>query len=566
MSTITILGLGPGDAALLTRQAWELLQSARVLYLRTAIHPTVAELPAHLELRPFDALYESAGAFGEVYEQIAADLVARAAAGEDVLYAVPGHPLVAEATTRRLLALAGQRAIDVRVVAGLSFVEPVCAALALDPLEQGLQLLDALDLTIDEGRWTKDNRQPTFDAAIPNPQSPIPNPNAAWSEIQGIGPYTPPLLPYPLTATRPALICQVYNRRVASNVKLSLMERYPVEHPVVLVRAAGVVGAQQVWTVPLHLLDHQDGLDHLTCAYLPPLSPLSDPRGPEGVSYIVARLLGPGGCPWDREQTHLSLRKDLLEETYEALEALDASDMDALAEELGDVLLHVLMHSEMARQAGEFDLGDVYEHIATKLIRRHPHVFGEAGGLGLEASSAAQAPSLQPPASSPSVDQVLKNWDAIKREERAANGQAPRDLLDGIPTGLPALMAAQATIRKASKAGFESADQDWPWNKLHEEIAELHRAAHAEQHADDAARATRIEEEFGDLLLAASKLGYRLKLDAESALRVATAKFRHRFAAVERRLREQGRDLLTTSVEEKAALWQQAKDDDGVTG
>jgi tetrapyrrole methylase family protein / MazG family protein len=280
----------------------------------------------------------------------------------------------------------------------------------------------------------------------------------------------------------------------------------------------------------------------------------------------VARLLGPGGCPWDREQTHLSIRQDLLEETYEALEALDAADMDALAEELGDVLLHVLMHSEMARQAGEFDLGDVYEHIATKLIRRHPHVFGEARDLGLEASSEAQAPSLQSPVPSPSVDDVLKNWDAIKRKERATNGQAPRDLLDGIPAGLPALMAAQATIRKVSKAGFDSADPDWPWNKLREEIDELHRAAHAEQHADNATRTQRIEEEFGDMLLAASKLGYRLKLDAESALRVATAKFRRRFAAVEYQLREQGRDLLTISLEEKQALWQQAKDDDGVSG
>ena len=198
MATITILGLGPGDAALLTRQAWDLLLSARVLYLRTAIHPTVAELPEHLELRSFDALYESAGAFGEVYEQIAADLVARAGAGADVLYAVPGHPLVAEATTRRLLTLAAEHAIDVSVVAGLSFVEPVCAALALDPLEHGLQLLDALDLTIDEGRRAKDEGQPISDAAIPNPQLPSPNPDAAWSEIQGIGPYTPALLPFPL--------------------------------------------------------------------------------------------------------------------------------------------------------------------------------------------------------------------------------------------------------------------------------------------------------------------------------------------------------------------------------
>ena len=311
-------------------------------------------------------------------------------------------------------------------------------------------------------------------------------------------------------------------------------------------RAAGVEDQQRVWTVPLHELDHQDGLDHLTCAYLPPLAALDDLRGPEGITTIVARLLGPGGCPWDREQTHQSLRKELLEETYEVLEALDAGDMDALSEELGDVLLSVLMHSEMARQAGEFDLGDVYEHIAAKLVRRHPHVFGEVHVTG--------------------SDDVLKNWDAIKREERASNGQAPRGIFDGIPPGLPALMAAQETIRKASKAGFDSADQAWPWNKLHEEIDELHRAAHAEQHADDAARATRIEEEFGDLLLAASKLGYRLKLDTESALRVAIAKFRRRFAAVERILGEQGGDLLSISLEEKQALWQQAKDDDGVIG
>jgi tetrapyrrole methylase family protein/MazG family protein len=556
LATITILGLGPGDAALLTRQAWDLLHSARVLYLRTAIHPTVAELPGHLELRPFDALYESAGEFGEVYDQIVADLVARAEAGEDVVYAVPGHPLVAEATTRRLLALARERGIAARVVAGLSFVEPVCAALALDPLDQGLQLLDALDLAVDQGRWTNDEGRSAFDTASPDPQPPTPNPNAAWSELQGIGPYAPPLLPFPLAATRPALICQVYNRRVASNVKLSLMERYPAEHPVALVRAAGVAGAERVWTVPLHLLDHQDGLDHLTCAYLPPLAPLADVRGPEGVSYIVARLLGPGGCPWDREQTHQSIRKDLLEETYEALEALDAGDMHALAEELGDVLLHVLMHSEMARQAGEFDIGDVYEHIAAKLIRRHPHVFGEAGG---EVHAASRKPQISSAA-------VLTNWDAIKREERAAGGHAPRGVFDGIPPGLPALMAAQETIRKASKAGFDSTDQAWPWNKLHEELDELHRAAHDEEHAGAAERAARLEEEFGDLVLAAAKLGYRLKIDAESALRTATAKFRRRFAAVERLLAQQGRDLMAIGVEEKQALWQQAKSDDQMTG
>jgi len=544
MPTITILGLGPGNAGLLTRQAWELLQATRVLYLRTAIHPTVAALPQHLELRAFDALYESAGAFGEIYDRIAAELVEQASVGEDLVYAVPGHPLVAEATTRRLLALARERGVATQIVAGLSFVEPVCAALALDPLEHGLQLLDALDLNpsfefkvlsseLPESTTTQNSKLKTH------------NSNGAWSEIQGVGPYTPPLLPFPLVATRPALICQIYNRRVASDVKLSLMERYPGEHPVSLVRAAGVAGVERVWTAPLRELDHQEGLDHLTCAYLPPLGPLADLRGPDGIAYIVARLLGPGGCPWDREQTHQSLRPELLEETHEVLEALDADDMSGLAEELGDVLLSVLMHSEMARQAGDFDQGDVYEHIAAKLIRRHPHVFGDINVSG--------------------SDEVLTNWDAIKQAERAADGKAPRGLFDGIPISLPALMAAQETVRKAVKAGFDSSDQQWPWDKLHEELDEVRAAASTEAHADDRARIRRVEEEFGDLLLATAKLGYRLKVDAESALRGATAKFRRRFVHVERQLHEQGRDLKSLDTAEKEALWAQAKDDDKMT-
>ena len=160
MPTITILGLGPGDAALLTRAAWDLLQATDVLYLRTAIHPTVAALPARIELRPFDALYEAADDFGAIYDRIAAALIERASGGEQVVYAVPGHPLVAEATTRRLLVLARERGVATRVVPGLSFIEPVCAALELDPLEHGLQLLDALDLVLDdEGRRTKDEGQ-----------------------------------------------------------------------------------------------------------------------------------------------------------------------------------------------------------------------------------------------------------------------------------------------------------------------------------------------------------------------------------------------------------------------
>jgi tetrapyrrole methylase family protein / MazG family protein len=536
LAAITIIGLGPGDAALLTRAAWERLQATRVLYLRTAIHPTVAELPQSIELRSFDALYEAADDFDAVYERIAAELVDRAQQGEELVYAVPGHPLVAEATTRRLLPLARERGVSVRIIAGLSFVEPVCTALELDPLEHGLQLIDALDLV------------PSFEFKVLSSELPEPTPtqnsklktqnsNGAWSEIQGIGPYTPALLPFPLTPTRPALICQLYNQQVASHAKLSLMERYPAEHPVTLVRAAGVAGEEHMREVALHELDHQRDLDHLTCAYLAPLAPLADLRGPEGIAYIVARLLGPGGCPWDREQTHQSLRPELLEEAHEVLEALDGDDMPALAEELGDLLLSVLMHSEMARQAGDFDIGAVYEQIAAKLIRRHPHVFGTASVDG-------------------SAD-VLRNWDTIKQAERAAKGQAQRGSLDGIPAGLPALAAAQELIHKAAKHTF-----DWPhledvWSKLDEELAELREAAALESDAPD--RERRIADELGDMLFAASNLARRLHIDAESALRSAGAKFRRRFLDMERRAQEQQRSLPDLSVDELLALWEQAK-------
>jgi tetrapyrrole methylase family protein / MazG family protein len=518
--SITVVGLGPGDASLITRGAWQAIERAEVLYLRTAVHPTVAALPPHLELRPFDALYETAAGFAQVYAQIAAELVARAEAGEPVVYAVPGHPLVAEATTRHLLALARERGVPARIVAGLSFVEPACELLGLDPLAHGLQLLDALDLVPAEG-----HPPPDEGASVADPSA------ASWASLHGHQ-YEPPLLPFPLAATRPALICQVYSRAVASHVKLSLMERYPPDHPVTVVRAAGVAGEERAWTVPLHELDRQEGIDHLTSLFVPALEPLADLRGAEGAGYVVARLLGPGGCPWDREQDHRSLRGALLEEVHEVLEAIDAGDEAALAEELGDLLLSVLMHAEMARQAGGFSIADVYEQVSSKLIRRHPHVFGdtEVAGSG----------------------QVLQNWEQIKRGEREAKGQAARGTLDGIPPGLPALAASQKLTSKAAKAGFDSPALADAWALLDEELAELRDAAASGEQE-------RVEAELGDLLLAAAKLGWKLQVDAESALREAGARFRTRFELLEQRLAAEGRQLRDMTVAEKLAAWDATK-------
>lgn len=499
---ITLVGLGPGDPGMITRAAWEVISTTRVLYLRTAMHPTVAALPSAVVIRAFDDLYERAERFDEVYERIAGDLIARARGGEPVVYATPGDPLTAEASSRHLLRRARAQGVPVRIIPGVSFVEPVCALLGVDPLEHGLQLLDALDLAVGD----------TTDDA------------PSWASLHGFT-YTPPLLPFPLAPARPALICQVYSRSIASHVKLSLMERYPADHPVTLVRAAGVAGAEFVVELPLHTLDHRSDFDHLTSLFVPPLTPLADLRSLEGVAYVVARLLGPGGCPWDREQTPQSLRAALLEEAHEALEALDAGDDEALVEELGDLTLNVLMQSEMARQAERFDAGDMFRAIASKLIRRHPHVFGD---VHVGAS-----------------DEVLRNWEAIKRTEHAAKGVVRRSTLDGIPPSLPALAAAQKVTSKAARAGFDAPEIDHAWDALAEELAELRAGA------TDPAQA---EAELGDVLLAVARLGWRLGVDAESALRAAIARFRRRFARLETLL--DGRDLRTLSVDEKLALWE----------
>src|SRR5712692_5602642 len=278
---ITIVGLGPGAAGDLTVAARDALTQAKTIWLRTRIHPVVSELPQGLDLRDFDGYYERLGDFGEVYEQICGDLE-RLAGQADVVYAVPGHPLIGEATVRRLLARSRDGGPSVEIVAGLSFIEPVCAALGIDPLEAGLQIVDALE------------------------------------------PFVEP--------SRPALCAQVYSRRIASGLKLSLLELYPAEHEVALAGAAGFAGGR-VWRGPLSDLDHADRFDHLTSLYLPPLPIELDRRTFAGFRGIVHRLYAPGGCPWDREQTHTSLKPYLLEETYEALEALDAHDPHALCEE-----------------------------------------------------------------------------------------------------------------------------------------------------------------------------------------------------------------------------------------
>ncbi len=507
MHSITIVGLGPGAAQQLTLEAHQLLSTTSTLYVRTRIHPTISALPKALSIQAFDHLYEQAADFQSIYTTIAATLIEQAQS-QPVVYAVPGHPLVAEATTRHILQQAKAAAVPVQIIAGLSFIEPVCTSLNLDPLAEGMQLLDALDL-------------------IPPPVPAASGSDRAWSELHAVGPYPPPT-PLPLVPIKPVLLCQVYSRQIAAEVKLSLMERYPASHPVTVVRHAGLPD-QVTRTAPLHELDHADDFDHLTCVYLPALSIEQDVRSVDTLQWVMQRLAGPFGCPWDREQTHASLRPFLLEETHEVLEALDAEDWDGVSEELGDLLLQVIFHAELGRQSGTFDLADIATAINTKLIRRHPHIFGDVAVSG--------------------AAEVLQNWEAIKATERAEKGKTDRQsLLDGVPASLPALAYAQTIGRKAAKVGF-----DWPeiagvWEKINEELHELR-----------AAPATDYAAELGDVLFAVTNLARWLDVDAESALRTTISKFQRRFRSIEAAAAAQGRTVDSLSLEEADALWEAAK-------
>jgi tetrapyrrole methylase family protein / MazG family protein len=333
--------------------------------------------------------------------------------------------------------------------------------------------------------------------------------------------------------TVPLLVVQLCDRDVASQVKLTLGVCYPAEWPVKLVCASGTNRDQQVVEIPLSQIDHNTTIaDHFSTLYVPPVDELSAHRLPETLRYIITRLRrDPDGCPWDRQQTHESLTRYLLEETYEVVGALEEHAMDKLPEELGDLLLQIYLHAEIARQEGHFCISDVLEQINTKLIRRHPHVFGDTKVSG--------------------TGQVVQNWDAIKKQERAAAGQAveQESVLDRVPLASPALIVSQEYQKRVSKLGFEFADVQGVHAKVAEELQELHQATTLEEQ----------REELGDLLFVISHLATWLALDAEEALRRANRKFRHRFQMMEEFACQQGRALSTCSPQEWDDLWQRAK-------
>jgi tetrapyrrole methylase family protein / MazG family protein len=477
MPRVVVVGLGPAGPALVTAAALDALDRPVRRFLRTSRHPSAVVVE---NATTFDHLYEDADTFAEVYSAITEELVAAAAEDGEVVYALPGSPFVLERSVRHLLT---DPRVEVEVVPGLSFLDLAYGRLGIDPVEAGVRLIDGHE----------------FAAAAAGERGPL-------------------------------LVAHAHALWVLSDIKLAV-DGEGHEEVVVLQRLG--LPDEEVTSVPWADLDRSIEPDHLTCLYIPHLG---EPVGHELVRFhgIVRRLREE--CPWDRQQTHASLTRYAIEEVYELVEAIGALGADAaggeadatLEEELGDVLLQVFLHAAIAEQDGRFSVADVATTISEKMVRRHPHVFGDVAVS--------------------SAEHVARNWDAIKEAEKGGAARGPT--FDGVPGALPALAYARELTAKAAKTGFDWDDADSTLDKVAEELDEV-RAAWSNDEA--------LRGEVGDLLLAIVNLARHRGIDPESALRTATAKFRARVQACEVLAAERGIDTRTAGLAVLDALWEEVK-------
>ena len=500
-SRVVVVGLGPGPREQLTVAALDALRSAERLYVPASVRATIAALRGDLHpgarIQVVDDLIDRNLPPEQTWAHIA-DVLLAAAGTHPITYAVPGHPSIDDRSVPLLLAGATARGFEVSVVAGLSLADAAMGSLRIDMRSANVQVVDADDLA-----------------------------SVAGDEAAGLAPLWTGPSSRLLNAQLPVLIVRLVGEEALRAVASRFLERYPAEHEVKLVSWIGTP-KRAVLTLRLARLGSAGGIKpaYPAALYVPALDPIDDTRALTTLGYITARLRGPGGCQWDREQKHSSLTSYMIEEAYEVVDAIESGDTPDLVEELGDVLLQVVLHSQLAEEEGTFSLADVTETVSRKLVRRHPHVFGDVSVSG-------------------SAD-VLRNWEKIKRAEKGARRASA---LDGIPPALPALAQAQIMGRKAAKMGFDWPDAGAVLDKIGEEFAELRNATTAESRRD----------EMGDLLFALTSVCRHLGLDAEETLRAAVRKFQQRFRRVEAYAQERSLDLTALDPAELDALWEESK-------
>ena len=483
---VTVVGLGPGPVGLVTQETIEAISSSTTRFVRTTRHPSATLVGSAVS---FDDEYERHDTFAEVYAAIAARVADAALKDGSALYAVPGSPGVLEDGVRRLLA---DERLEVRVLSAVSFLDLAWLRLGIDPVDAGVRLVDAHRF--------------------------------AESAANSAGPF---------------LVAQCHADWVLSEIKLA-HESARGDERVTVLHHLGLADERVLETTwdDLDRLERSHGLfvDHLTSLYVPQLA--EPVAGEMARLHALARTLREQ-CPWDREQTHASLVRYLIEETYEVVDALNALDEDdpstdeALIEELGDLLYQIEFHTTIAEQQGRFSLADVARTTHEKLVRRHPHVFGD-----VQATNAGE---------------VVTTWDEIKRAERAAKivDDAP-DFFAGVSRAAPSLSLAQKLQKRAAEVGFDWPDVHGASAKLDEEIGELRVAAKS---GDPAV----VRMELGDVLFSVVNVARKLGLDAETALRDAADKFVARFARVQQLAAQRGMDLASCDLAQLDSLWDEAK-------
>ncbi len=358
-------------------------------------------------------LYEQQPTFQALYRAVVERLLLELQSA-DIVYAVPGNPVAGELTVIAAQSAAVAAGHSVRIIPGTGGLDVIAATTGLDLMADGVQTLDALDIR-------------------------------DWLEAS---PFNGSLLD--ISPVRPLVITQVYKRSIAATVKLALATIYPDEHEVSVIGWDATNGVNAAQLIPLHQLDRVD-VDHLTSVVVPPLPWKSNTRSPFELFRIVARLRDENGCPWDREQTHESIRGAVIEEAFEVVDAIDQGDMAGLTEELGDLLIQVALHAQMANEAGSFDAADVFDAISTKLIRRHPHVFGDV---------VANDP-----------DAVIQTWNKVKQSEPGKENRGQREPIDELPVSMPITLKI-SDVEKPDGSTLDEASVT--------ELATIHRTADAD--------------------------------------------------------------------------------------
>lgn len=487
MNKITVVGLGAGDFNQLPMGVYKTIKNASKLYVRTLDHPVITELKnENVEFISFDSVYEKHDQFLPVYEEITQTLIDESKNG-DVIYAVPGHPLVAEMTIQLLVQAEKNNEIKLSIEGGQSFLDAIFGALRIDPID-GFQLVDGSTFSI-----------------------------------------------HHVNMNNHLLIAQVYDQFSASNVKLTLMEKYHDEYPVTIVTAAG--SAEEVLkTVPLYELDHVAEINNLTTVYVPPVENRQEAlKEFSTLREIIAKLRGPNGCEWDKAQTHASLKRYLLEEAHEALQAVDEEDDEHIIEEFGDLLMIVFMNAQIGEDDGMFNLEDMLESINKKMMRRHPHVFGD-----VQVNS---------------VEEINANWEKIKKEEHAAEA-SDEPVLKGEYRADSSIQTSYNYQRKAAKMNFEWPTTEGFWTKAEEEWKEFKAAI------ENGSKEQQLDE-LGDVLTTLINLARHYKISAEEAMLHANDKFARRFGYVEQQVKAQQKQFEDFSVEALIEFWKEAKQKEG---